>query len=184
MWRIWGRNAMPSSESCGRFYRWGAPEHSRRAPDIPGMWLQHTPRLKCEEWDALIVPQYNVDRSIEMMIGLHQPQEHLVWAEMDPLRFKAGRLRTEFTNLAEQWRKDTQHLSLISKKVSHPAYFRIMGMGDAVIPLLLEALRDRPAHWFAALRATANIDPSPINANPAEARDAWLRWGKDNGLID
>jgi hypothetical protein len=87
-------------------------------------------------------------------------------------------------SLAEHWRRDTQHLSLISKKVAHPAYFRIMGMGKAAVPLLLEALRDNPAHWFAALRATANVDPVPPGADPAAARKAWLDWGRSEGLIE
>ncbi len=97
---------------------------------------------------------------------------------------KAELLRVEFEALAKKWQRETVHLSLISKKISHPAYFRIVGMGEAVIPLLLEALRDKPAHWFAALRATANIDPSPADANPSMAREAWLKWGRSEGLID
>jgi len=100
------------------------------------------------------------------------------------LRLETERLRPEFTNLAEQWRRDTRHLSLISKKITHQDYFRITGMGKPVIPLLLEELRKRPAHWFAALRATANVDPSPDGATPLQARDAWLKWGKSQGYID
>src|SRR5580658_7048292 len=86
--------------------------------------------------------------------------------------------------LCHQWRRETRHLSLVQKKITHPAYFRIVGMGGPVVPLLLEALRDRPAHWFAALRATANVDPCPPDANPAAARKAWLQWGRSQGLID
>jgi hypothetical protein len=97
---------------------------------------------------------------------------------------KAEKLRVEFETLALQWRRETRHLSLVQKKITHPAYFRIVGMGGPVVPLLLEALRDRPAHWFAALRATANVDPCPPDANPAAARKAWLQWGRSQGLID
>ena len=100
------------------------------------------------------------------------------------LRAKTESIRPEFARLAEEWRMDTQHLSQISKKVLHPAYFRIMGMGEPVTPLLLEALRDRPAHWFAALRAITNIDPVSPGSNPSAARDAWLDWGRKHGLID
>lgn len=100
------------------------------------------------------------------------------------LRERAKQLRTEFSILAEQWRRDTQHLSQISKKVTHPAYFRIMGMGERVVPLLLEELRDRPGHWFAALKATANVEPVPGGANPSTAREAWLDWGRSEGLLD
>jgi hypothetical protein len=99
-------------------------------------------------------------------------------------RIRAEQVRKEFSLLAEEWRKDTQHLSQISKKVTHPAYFRIMGMGDRVVPLLLEALRDRPAHWFSALKAITNVDPVPIGANPAMARESWLAWGRNEGLLD
>jgi len=100
------------------------------------------------------------------------------------VRAEAEQIRGEFVGLAEQWRLDTQHLSQISQKVAHAAYFRIMGMGERVIPLLLEALRDRPAHWFAALKATTNVDPVPAGANPSTAREAWLEWSRKEGLVD
>lgn len=100
------------------------------------------------------------------------------------LRQQSEQFRVEFEALAKRWQRETRHLSLISKKTAHPAYFRIMGMGGAAIPLLLEALRDKPAHWFEALRATANIDPSPVDANPSRAREAWLAWGRSQGLVD
>jgi hypothetical protein len=56
-------------------------------------------------------------------------------------------------------------------------------MGKPALPLLLEVLRDKPSHWFAALRAVANVDPVDPEANPSEARKAWLDWGKSEGYI-
>ena len=100
------------------------------------------------------------------------------------LRHRAEQYRVEFEALSKRWQRDTKHLSLVSRKISHPAFLRIVGIGESVIPLLLEALRDRPAHWFVALRATANVDPVPENANPSEARRAWLQWGRSQGYID
>lgn len=107
------------------------------------------------------------------------------WDEQTPTAFnaKTERLRSEFNALAEQWQRETQHLSQVSKKIVHPAYLRIVGMGEAVVPLLLEALRDTPAHWFVALRATSNEDPVKIGATPNEAREAWLSWGRTRGFI-
>jgi hypothetical protein len=99
-------------------------------------------------------------------------------------RQETERFRSEFVALAQQWRRDTRHLSQVAKKIAHPAYLRITGMGAAVVPLLLEELRERPAHWFAALRATTNVDPSPTEATPSQAREAWLEWGKSQGYID
>jgi hypothetical protein len=100
------------------------------------------------------------------------------------LRRQAEELRSEFNTLSEQWRRDTQHLSLISKKVAHPGYLRIIGMGEAAVPLLLEALRNKPAHWFAALKAITNFDPVPTGSNPSAARELWINWGMEQGLID
>src|SRR2546422_4402172 len=84
-------------------------------------------------------------RSVDELIveGLH------AWLEKQGLAPRGHepqteRLRQEVDQLAGQWRRDTLHLSLVCKKVSHPAYFRIMGMGESVVPLLLEALRHRP----------------------------------------
>ena len=97
------------------------------------------------------------------------------------LKAQSERLRPEFEALSEQWQRETRHLSQIAKKVLHPAYFRIIGMGEPVIPLLLEALRDRPAHWFTALKATANFDPVTAGSNPSATREAWIKWGKSKG---
>jgi hypothetical protein len=99
-------------------------------------------------------------------------------------RRKSDELRVEFEALSKQWRRDTRHLSLISKKIVHPAYLRIIGMGEAAIPLILESLRDRPSHWFDALRATANTNPTKPDDTPSQAREAWLLWGVENGYID
>jgi hypothetical protein len=100
------------------------------------------------------------------------------------IRARSEYLSVEFDALSKRWHKDTRHMSLVSEKVTHPAYLRIIGMGEAAIPLLLEALRDRPAHWFTALRATANTDPASIDDSPSLAREAWINWGIAEGYID
>jgi Uncharacterised protein family (UPF0175) len=138
--------------------------------------------------EAIALEGYRSDRlteaDIRELLGFETRMEvHGFLKEHGALRLEAERLRTEFTALAELWRHDTKHLSQIAKKIAHPAYFRIMGMGEAVVPLLLEELRERPAYWFAALRATTNVDPSPAEATPSQAREAWLEWGKSQGFI-
>ena len=99
-------------------------------------------------------------------------------------RVRATELRVEFEALRKKWQRDTKHLSLVAKKIIHPSYLRIIGMGEAAIPLLLEALRNKPDHWFVALSATTNTDPSGPNANPIQAREAWIEWGILKGYID
>ncbi|MFN0165784.1 MAG: hypothetical protein ACKV22_05070 [Bryobacteraceae bacterium] len=187
---------MPETQPCNRFYRWGSPkgiEKSRSAAIQiwSGRWRPSS--IECTEWrssddrlnlHAIADAMFTEPRSSAQILWSQLAAKIAVHSEADLLCLRAERLRPEFETLAERWRRDTQHLSLISRKVAHPAYFRIMGMGEAVVPLLLEALRDKPAHWFVALQATANANPAPDGASPSTARQAWLDWGRANGLVE
>ena len=105
-------------------------------------------------------------------------------SKLEDVQVQTELLRVEFATHVEQWLRDTRHYSIVSKKISHPSYLRIIGMGKPAIPLLLEILRDRPSHWFAALKATTGIDVSKHSRSPSEARVAWLEWGMEHGYID
>jgi hypothetical protein len=139
----------------------------------------------CREWSYTVRSLYDSrERMVRAFKWHHGQRAQNLDIAASSSRIETEQPRAEFEMLAGQWRRETRHLSIVQKKIIHPAYLRITGMGKSVVPLLLEALRDQPAHWFAALRATANFDPSPPDANPATARVAWLQWGKANGLID
>jgi hypothetical protein len=45
-------------------------------------------------------------------------------------------------------------------------------------------MEDRGGHWFWALKAIAGVDPvAPEDRGRVEAmREAWLRWGREQGL--
>jgi hypothetical protein len=51
-------------------------------------------------------------------------------------------LEDTFLALAAQW--ETGMLSLVQKMVMHPAYQRIIGMGQPVVPLILRELEQEP----------------------------------------
>ncbi len=93
-------------------------------------------------------------------------------------------LKPVFLVLAEQWREDTLMLSSVTKRAMHPAYQRIIGMGPAVIPLILRELEESPDHWFWALNALTGESPAKSATNFDEARAAWLQWGRDQGHIE
>jgi type I restriction enzyme M protein len=93
-------------------------------------------------------------------------------------------LEKRFSTLAEQWLSETGLYSSIPRKVDHPAYQKIIAMGEPAIPLILRELRKRPAHWFAALRAIAKSPPTSEGADIARATAAWLKWGQERGYID
>jgi hypothetical protein len=90
-----------------------------------------------------------------------------------------------FSELAVQWKEDTWFLSSSAQISRHPAYRKIIDMGDTVISLILEDLRRAPDQWFAALSAITGLNPVPEDdAGIVEKmRDAWLQWGRQNNFI-
>ena len=89
----------------------------------------------------------------------------------------------KFRRLAAVWRAETAYVSSSSDLVAHPAFQEIVGLGPAVIPLLLRELEKRSGHWHRALRRITGADPVPPadRGNIDKAAEAWLRWGKEHG---
>jgi len=92
-------------------------------------------------------------------------------------------LQQEFEALAEQWRDETMMLSSPTKTAMHPSYQRIIGMGQPVVPLILQELERRPDHWFWALHAITGEDPARSTDDFGVAADAWLNWGRARGYV-
>lgn len=92
-------------------------------------------------------------------------------------------LEEQFRSLAETWRRETRHLSSVTKMITHPAYLRILGLGPSAVPLLLQELQTRPDHWLIALKATTGEDPAPEGSTFPEAVQAWLEWGRSRGYL-
>jgi hypothetical protein len=90
-------------------------------------------------------------------------------------------LRATFNELAKIWRDETWHSSSLRRRVSHPAYLKIIGIGTPAIPWILEELRKEPDYWFAALEAITREDPAPYTDGASRLRDAWLAWGERRG---
>ena len=70
-------------------------------------------------------------------------------------------VETRFHRLAALWREETAHVSSSTELVNHPAFQEIVGMGTAVIPLLLQELEKRTGHWHRALKGITGADPVP-----------------------
>lgn len=114
-------------------------------------------------------------RSLQLNILQDEP---LIVAEA---RF--SNIERQFNQLANQWEAETGMLSVLSQKVLHPSYQRIIGMGEKAVPLLLKELEREPNHWFWALRAITGANPvKPENRGRVKrmAQD-WLEWGRDRG---
>jgi len=91
-----------------------------------------------------------------------------------------------FAELAATWNEETATSSSPVDMIMNRSYQRIIGLGQPVVPYLLQALAAQPDHWFWALSSITGADPVPAGAagNIAAMRAAWLRWGKEQGLVD
>jgi hypothetical protein len=91
-----------------------------------------------------------------------------------------------FHRLAKQWNKESAFMSSITEMVMLPSYQKIIGMGWAAVPFMLEELKDEPQHWFAALRAITDINPVPPEdaGNVRKMAEAWVKWGRQNSTVE
>lgn len=92
-------------------------------------------------------------------------------------------LQQEFNQLAARWKSETESLSSIKKKITHPDYLKIIEMGYEVIPIILQSLLKEPDHWFVALNKISGENPISYGASFQEAVIGWLQWGQRKGLF-
>lgn len=94
-------------------------------------------------------------------------------------------LELEFKELAKRWKRETALDGSLQTIVMHDDYQRIMAMGPDVIVFILRDLAVKPAHWFWALHnlVPEGEDPAEGTTTIEAARQAWLRWGRDNNLL-
>lgn len=94
-------------------------------------------------------------------------------------------LKAKFDRLAAAWRTATAFSSTTTEIILDPNYQQIIGMGVAVVPLILQELRNDPDHWYWALAAITGANPTKnVPEGDLQATcDAWLDWGKRRGIV-
>ncbi len=95
----------------------------------------------------------------------------------------AETVEQRFRRLEALWHSETWFSSNPTEIIAHPAFQEIIGMGDAVIPLMLRDLEKEPHLWVWALPRITGQNPVPPGnpGNISKMREAWLRWGRENG---
>ena len=92
-----------------------------------------------------------------------------------------------FQQLSDEWKRDTGHLSTISRIVAHPSYLGIVAIGKPAIALILKDLQTEPNHRFSALYSIAGEGPHIPAHDRGDMRKiskAWLEWGKGKRYIE
>ncbi|HKI32781.1 MAG TPA: hypothetical protein VKA46_13100 [Gemmataceae bacterium] len=95
----------------------------------------------------------------------------------------AETVEERFHRLEATWLAEVGYASSSTALRSHPAFQEIVGLGEAVVPLMLRDLEERPRLWVWALPRITGADPVPESdrGNIAKMSAAWLRWGREHG---
>lgn len=168
-----------------------------RPDDMPSETFRATPfkiKLPRRLWVACyhaLVWTSPAERDLRLRISepdtLHVDVDRGYFGTDGDYRFHVGRndLERELAALEAEWKKDTLVSSNMEKILGHWAYRKIIALGPPVVPLLLERLRYEPDHWFYALSQITGEEPKLVNGDETfeGATEAWVRWGKQKGLI-
>ena len=94
-------------------------------------------------------------------------------------------LTGRFQALADQWQEETGMFSLHYQAARHPAYQKILDLGPAIIPLILEYMTNHGGHWEQILITLSSENPMrPEEAGKvAKNRQRWLEWGRQKGYL-
>ena|SRR5438876_8766275 len=92
-------------------------------------------------------------------------------------------LEERFRRLEATWMAEVGYSSSSTELRGHPAFQEIIALGDAVVPLMLRDVEERPRLWVWALPRITGADPVPPSdrGNIAKMSEAWLRWGRGKG---
>ena len=100
-----------------------------------------------------------------------------VQAALEPAKIDVS-IGQRISELADQWRRETGHLSSIERKAMHPAYQEIIAIGSKGVPHVLRELKEHGGHWFWALRYMTGVDLGEDCQSVGELREHWLDWGR------
>jgi hypothetical protein len=160
-------------------------------------WVGTTPPARW--WNPTSVPSIQVSCRCE--IAEHSNYNFISRSETEKLSnfctgrnrvgHQEGKLRERLLawrqqfRLSEEIRAGTGGRETACDRRKKIDYQRIMAMGPDVIRFILRDLAKRPAHWFWALHnlVPAGQDPAEGLTTMEEARQAWLKWGRENKYL-
>lgn len=92
--------------------------------------------------------------------------------------------KRRFASCASQWRRETSHFSSMSRKRLNMSYLEMLSLGEEIIPLALERLRDGEYAFYLVLFDLVKRPPKMNTPGDMDRiRKTWLHWGKTRGHI-
>ena len=92
-------------------------------------------------------------------------------------------LESRFNDYYVRWKRDTMFLSSIDAITKNSNFQKIVGFGDAIAPIILQEIQERPSKLVWALNIIFGRKISKNNLSVDEACTAWVKYGKANNLI-
>jgi hypothetical protein len=174
-WSEWGVDSTEEREGRDLEEVWSSEPRKHFSHRWP-----KSDKLSVANWAENVRYQYESGKRVVRVIRWQARHRHASSREEIALQLFHGE--------AEKWKVDTMHLSSTTKMISHPSYLRIIGLarefrkGD-LERLLLEELESEPDHWFGALEAITGQNPVRPEDDFDASVDAWLDWGRKEGII-
>jgi hypothetical protein len=89
-------------------------------------------------------------------------------------------LKAAFRKFAERWRRETALVSSSTARTQNRWYKKIIELGPAVVPMIIDELRERPDLWFDALEELTGTSPVPESSRDSvlKSAQAWIDWSE------
>ncbi len=106
--------------------------------------------------------------------------------ELEAMFLTEDETRQLFQELVGKWTHDTQNRSDVNSRLTHPAYHKILAMGEAALPFIMKELASgRGGRWLSALEAITLGRVNPVKTehqgSPRDMCRDWLDWGVSRG---
>ena len=93
--------------------------------------------------------------------------------------------KERFGKLSKEWYEKSRFMSSTTEMCMLESYQKIIGMGWSAVPLILEELKVKPAHWSWALQSITDKNPVPKEyyGKVRKVAQCWVNWGKQHNII-
>lgn len=114
-------------------------------------------------------------------IGLRPYVQRFTFSPSALISRSEKEVEAKFAELAQSWRELTRAESSVMKRVMHPTYQRVIGLGPQAVPFIIRELHSRPDHWFWALASIVGSDEADGAETFKEAVRRWTEWAETRG---
>ena len=129
-------------------------------------------------------PKSKLARSFAFGCDTWKKEKNDIITTKSSLEYTDFSIKSEFDTLVKVWTSTIKYQSLESQQIKHPAFLRIVSMGEKVLPYIFEEFSKRPfMAWFRALTAIVGQDIASEAKSFREAIELWLKWGKEKNYL-